>query len=83
MRISPAATDETGQKENSMNKAILTGRITAEPMLETTKSGVEYVRFSLAVQRKYKNADGEKVTDIDAMLAKVEVDENYVKSLMV
>ena len=63
MRISPAATDETGQKENTMNKAILTGRITADPALETTKSGAEYVCFSIAVQRKYKNADGEKVTD--------------------
>ena len=31
----------------------------------------------------YWYLDGEKVTDIEAMLAKVEVDENYVKSLMV
>lgn len=31
----------------------------------------------------YWYLDGEKVTDVEAMLAKVEVDENYVKSLMV
>jgi hypothetical protein len=30
----------------------------------------------------YWYLDGEKVTDIEGMLKKVEVDENYVKSLM-
>ena len=30
----------------------------------------------------YWYLDGEKVTDIEGMLANVEVDENYVKSLM-
>ena len=46
-----------------LNKAILTGRLTAKPELKSTQSGVNVTSFSLAVQRNYKNAQGEYDTD--------------------
>lgn len=46
-----------------MNKVILMGRLTADPILETTTNGVSVVSFTLAVQRKVKNANGEYTAD--------------------
>lgn len=39
------------------------GRITKDPELRQTQSGVAVVRFTLAVDRQFKNANGEKETD--------------------
>ena len=47
----------------SLNKIIITGRFTAKPELKSTQSGVNVTSFSLAVQRNYKNAQGEHDTD--------------------
>ena len=41
-----------------MNQIILIGRITADPELRTTQSGINMVNFTVAVQRKYKNDQG-------------------------
>lgn len=41
-----------------MNKAILVGRLTRDPELKTTASGVSVVSFTIAVNRRFKNADG-------------------------
>ena len=41
-----------------MNKAILIGRLTADPELQTTPSGISTVRFCVAVNRRFKNAEG-------------------------
>lgn len=41
-----------------MNQIILIGRITADPELRTTQSGVNMVNFTIAVQRRYKNDQG-------------------------
>ena len=38
-----------------MNKAILLGRLTRDPELKTTSSGVSVCQFSIAVDRKYKS----------------------------
>ena len=46
-----------------MNKAILMGRLTKDPELKTTPSGTNVVSFSLAVQRRFKNANGEYEAD--------------------
>ncbi len=46
-----------------MNLVLLTGRFTSEPELKTTNSGVECMSFSLAVDRGYKDKDGERITD--------------------
>lgn len=37
------------------NTVILSGRMTADPELKTTQSGVSVVSFCIAVQRKYKS----------------------------
>ena len=40
-----------------MNKVILVGNLTRDPELTTTNSGVSVCRFSIAVQRRFANAD--------------------------
>lgn len=46
-----------------MNKVILIGNLTRDVELLTTSNGTEVSKFTLAVQRKYKNASGENETD--------------------
>jgi len=45
-----------------LNKAILMGRLTKDPELRTTNSGIPVTSFSLAVDRQYSK-DKEKETD--------------------
>ena len=46
-----------------MNKVILMGRLTADPELKHTQSGTAVTSFTVAVERKFKDSDGNKVTD--------------------
>lgn len=46
-----------------MNKAILKGRLTKDVELKTTSNGTNYCNFSIAVDRKYKDNNGNKQTD--------------------
>lgn len=46
-----------------INKVILMGRLTADPEFSQTTSGISSCRFSVAVDRSYKSANGEKQTD--------------------
>ncbi len=46
-----------------MNKVILIGRLTRDPELRMTQSGVASTNFSLAVQRNYTNQNGEREAD--------------------
>lgn len=46
-----------------INKAILIGRLTTQPELKKTQSGVSICSFSIAVQRNYKSPDGSYPTD--------------------
>ena len=46
-----------------MNKAILMGRLTKEPELKSTQNGISRCSFTLAVDRRFKNANGERETD--------------------
>jgi len=43
----------------SLNKVILIGNLTADPELRYTPSGTARTRFSIAVNRQYKNASGQ------------------------
>lgn len=52
-----------------MNNINLTGRITKEPELRTIPSGNQCVLFILAVDRGYKDANGEKITDFIPCIA--------------
>ena len=46
-----------------INSVILVGRLTRDPDLSYTQSGIARCRFTLAVDRPYSNASGEKETD--------------------
>ena len=46
-----------------MNKAILIGRLTKDPELRTTSTGRNVCQFSIAVNRTYTNASGEREAD--------------------
>ena len=46
-----------------MNKAILMGRLTRDPEMRQTQSGVAVANFTVAVDRRFKNKDGEYDTD--------------------
>ena len=46
-----------------MNRAMLVGRLTAKPELRYTGSNLPFARFSVAVNRTYSNAQGERETD--------------------
>ena len=45
------------------NKAILIGRLIGDPELKTTPSGVSVCSFSLAVDRRFKDKNGERQAD--------------------
>jgi single-strand DNA-binding protein len=46
-----------------MNKAILVGNLTKDPEMRTTPNGVSVTSFTVAVQRRYKDADGNYQAD--------------------
>ena len=46
-----------------MNKVILIGNLTRDPELRTTPNGVSVCSFSIAVNRRFANQQGERVTD--------------------
>lgn len=46
-----------------LNRIILMGRLTREPELRTTQSGVSVVSFTLAVDRDFQSRGEEKQTD--------------------
>jgi len=46
-----------------LNRVILIGRLTKDPELRYTPNGVAVTNFTLAVERNFKNAQGEKETD--------------------
>lgn len=52
-----------------LNKVILTGRICSDIELRITQSGTSVCSFRLAVQRRFKNADGNYDTDFISIVA--------------
>ena len=52
-----------------MNKVELIGRITTDPELKYTQSNKAYTRFTLAVNRGFKNEDGESEADFISVVA--------------
>ncbi len=45
------------------NKVILGGRLTADPELKQTQSGIQVVSFSIAVNRRFQSKDAPQQTD--------------------
>jgi single-strand DNA-binding protein len=52
-----------------MNKTILIGRLVKDPEVKTTQSQVPFCSFTIAVDRKFKNANGERQADFLACVA--------------
>mgnify|MGYP002512076415 CR=1 FL=1 len=50
------------------NIVILTGRLTADPELKTTTSGIPVTSFSIAVSRRYRSGE-EQQTDFIRVVA--------------
>lgn len=46
-----------------LNRVVLIGRLTKDPELRYSPSGVAVTNFTLAIDRKFKNAQGERETD--------------------
>lgn len=46
-----------------MNSVCLMGRLTGDPELKTTQSGISVTSFSVAVDRAYRSKDQERQTD--------------------
>lgn len=52
-----------------MNKAILIGRLTRDPDMRTTPQQVAVATFTIAIDRKFKNAGGERQADFINIVA--------------
>lgn len=52
-----------------MNKAILMGRLVRDPELRSTQSNIPVCTFTLAVDRRMKNANGERQADFIPIVA--------------
>lgn len=52
-----------------MNKVILIGNLTKDPQMRTTQSGVSVCSFTIAVNRRFKDANGERQSDFIPVVA--------------
>ena len=52
-----------------INRAVLTGRLTKAPELKYTQSGIAVTNFILAVNRPFKNEEGENEADFIRIVA--------------
>ena len=64
-----------------MNKVILIGNLTKDIELQTTNSGVTVGKFTLAVGRRFANANGDRETDFINIVVWRELAENCAKYL--
>ena len=53
----------------SINTAVIMGRLTADPELKTTSSGLSVLSFSVAVERNYQKEGEEKAVDFINIVA--------------
>lgn len=64
-----------------MNKAFIIGNLTKDPELRTTPSGVSVCSFTVAVQRRYKDQNGERQADFIPVIVWRGLAENCAKYL--
>ncbi|MHB1653235.1 MAG: single-stranded DNA-binding protein [Desulfitobacteriaceae bacterium] len=64
-----------------LNRVVIIGRLTKDPELRYTQGGVAVATFTLAVDRKFKNSQGERDTDFIPCVAYrqlAELSSNYL-----
>lgn len=64
-----------------MNKITIIGNLTANPDMRTTPNGVSVCSFTVAVNRRFAGADGERQTDFFRVNAWRQLAENCGKYL--
>lgn len=52
-----------------INAVVIMGRLTATPEIKRTQNGIEVTSFTVAVQRSFADANGEKQTDFINVVA--------------
>lgn len=62
-----------------MNKYMCIGRITRDIDLTTTNNGISVAKFNVAVDRKFRNEEGEKITDFFNVVVWRTLAENIAK----
>lgn len=62
-----------------INSVSLTGRLTSHPEIKFTSTGKTYIRFSLAVNRNFKNGDGEREADFIRCILLGKAGEAFIK----
>jgi single-strand DNA-binding protein len=65
-----------------MNKCFLVGNLTRDPEVSTTGSGVNVCKFSIAINRNFTNANGEREADFLNIVAWRNLGENCGKYLV-
>ena len=60
-----------------INRVVLVGRLTRDPELRTTGSGISVATFTLAVDRQYTNAQGERGADFFSCVIWRKAAENF------
>ena len=68
-----------------MNRVVLVGRLTRNPDLRYTPNGVAVANFTIAVNRPFKNQQGENEADfINCVIWRKQAEnlENYTKKLL-
>lgn len=64
-----------------MNRVVMIGNLTKDPELSETPSRIKVCRFSIAVQRRFPNAQGEREADYFNVIAWRGVAESVAKYL--
>lgn len=65
-----------------MNKCMFVGRMVADPELKATSNGLSVCSFRIAVNRRFKDANGQRVADFIACVAWRKIAEyvnNYLR----
>ena len=64
-----------------INRVVLVGRLTKDPELKYTQSGIAVTRFTLAVNRAFSNQQGEREADFISCVAWRKQAENIANYL--
>lgn len=62
-----------------INRAVITGRLTKKPDLKYTQSGIAVTQFTVAVNRAFKDSNGERQADFINCVMWRKAAENFTK----